>query len=119
MSLFFGAEGRKKKTKGFFFNASVFQASNLFPVTPLSFQFFNYAWFVFGSPGGLETAKIFELERNEEAGTKASKVRLSDFEAEGNLFLFPIFFDFLIRRLAFSAPRGAWKRDYNFEIGKK
>ena len=86
-------ERRKKKTKRFF-NASVFQPSNLFPVTPLSFQFFNYAWFVFGSPGGLETAKIFELERNEEAGTKASKVRLGDFEGEGNLFLFSIFFRF-------------------------
>ena len=102
------------------FNISVFQPSNSFPVTPFSFQFSNYACFVFGSPGSLETLlKFRNWKQNEEAGTKTSKVRLGDFEAEGNLFLFPIFFNFLIRRLAFSAPRGAWKRDYNFEIGKK
>ena len=114
---FFGAEGRKKNRD---FNISVFQPSNSFPVTPFSFQFFNYACFVFGSPGGLETVlKFRNWKQNEEAGTKTSKVRLGDFEAEGILLLFPIFFNFLIRRLAFSAPRGAWKRDYNFEIGKK
>ena len=63
--------------------------------------------------------KFRNWKQNEEAGTETSKVRLGDFEAEGILLLFPIFFNFLIRRLAFSAPRGAWKRDYNFEIGKK
>ena len=99
-------EGRSDKL---IFNTSVFQPSNSFPVTPLSFQFFNYAWFVFGSPGGLETAKMFELERNEEAGTKASRVRLGDFEAEGNLFLFAHFFLFQFLNytsFAFGSPGG-------------
>ena len=117
---FFSVLKEEKKNRDF--NISVFQPSNSFPVTPFSFQFFNYACFVFGSPGGLETVlKFRNWKQNEEAGTKTSKVRLGDFEAEGNLFLFAhfFFFNFLITRLLLSAPRGAWKRDYNFEIGKK
>ena len=98
----------KEEKKNRFFNISVFQPSNSSPVTPFSFRFFHYACFVFGSPGGLETLlKFRNWKQNEEAGTKTSKVRLGDFEAEGNLFLFPIFFNFLITRLLLSAPRGA------------
>ena len=92
------------------FNISVFQPSNSFPVTPFSFQFSNYACFVFGSPGSLETLlKFRNWKQNEEAGTKTSKVRLGDFEAEGNLFLFAHFvlFQFLnYTSFAFGSPGG-------------